>query len=230
MAESFSFFHLTQNLPCNDTGIELAFKFCSILQLVTGDYAQWMIITYDIMVGSTGSSDKLSTRFADPLLPTRPCPVYPPISSSVRQEQVRDKNICLIGLTAELVCLSDIVSNCTSLFLPPPPSTPHLSRFFSAPPPPSHTYTLFSLLLSLFLKSPSLTSPFFLYWFLNLSIPLSLTLPLSGKTSTVIEAIHQLRKNNPSCRILACAPSDSAADVICQVRTYVRTILVRQHP
>ena len=39
----------------------------------------------------------------------------------------------------------------------------------------------------------------------------------SGKTSTVIEAIQQMRRNQPLGRILACAPSDSAADVVCQV-------------
>ena len=38
-----------------------------------------------------------------------------------------------------------------------------------------------------------------------------------GKTSTVIEAIQQMRRNHPTVRILACAPSDSAADVVCQV-------------
>jgi hypothetical protein len=38
---------------------------------------------------------------------------------------------------------------------------------------------------------------------------------LLGKTSTVIEAIHELRRRRPHCRILACAPSDAAADVIC---------------
>lgn len=35
-----------------------------------------------------------------------------------------------------------------------------------------------------------------------------------GKTSAVIESILQISINNPSLRILACAPSDAAADVL----------------
>ena len=40
-------------------------------------------------------------------------------------------------------------------------------------------------------------------------------LPLgTGKTSTIIAAIEEIRARRPELRILACAPSDAAADVI----------------
>ncbi|KAF8970478.1 RNA helicase [Flammula alnicola] len=38
--------------------------------------------------------------------------------------------------------------------------------------------------------------------------------PGTGKTITIIEAIRQILANNPNARILACAPSNSAADLI----------------
>lgn len=38
----------------------------------------------------------------------------------------------------------------------------------------------------------------------------------TGKTSTVVEAILQICRSSPSMRILACAPSDAAADVLCE--------------
>ncbi|CAM9330439.1 unnamed protein product, partial [Hapterophycus canaliculatus] len=40
--------------------------------------------------------------------------------------------------------------------------------------------------------------------------------PGTGKTCTVIETILQLVKLKPESRILACGPSDTAADVICE--------------
>jgi helicase MOV-10 len=39
--------------------------------------------------------------------------------------------------------------------------------------------------------------------------------PGTGKTVTIVEAIRQVLRYNPSARILACAPSNSAADIIC---------------
>ncbi|KAI0316091.1 P-loop containing nucleoside triphosphate hydrolase protein [Amylostereum chailletii] len=38
--------------------------------------------------------------------------------------------------------------------------------------------------------------------------------PGTGKTITFVEAIRQVLRNNPSARIMACAPSNSAADLI----------------
>jgi helicase MOV-10 len=38
--------------------------------------------------------------------------------------------------------------------------------------------------------------------------------PGTGKTVTVVEAIRQVLKKNPNARVLACAPSNSAADII----------------
>ncbi|KAG8954835.1 hypothetical protein FRC04_010317 [Tulasnella sp. 424] len=40
--------------------------------------------------------------------------------------------------------------------------------------------------------------------------------PGTGKTITVVEAIRQVLRNDPQARILACAPSNSAADLIAQ--------------
>jgi helicase MOV-10 len=38
--------------------------------------------------------------------------------------------------------------------------------------------------------------------------------PGTGKTVTIVEAIRQILANDPKARILACAPSNSAADII----------------
>jgi len=38
--------------------------------------------------------------------------------------------------------------------------------------------------------------------------------PGTGKTVTIVEAIKQILRRNPSARVLACAPSNSAADVL----------------
>ncbi|XP_036388728.1 putative helicase mov-10-B.1, partial [Megalops cyprinoides] len=40
--------------------------------------------------------------------------------------------------------------------------------------------------------------------------------PGTGKTVTVVEAIRQVHKADPSAHILACAPSNSAADLLCE--------------
>lgn len=48
---------------------------------------------------------------------------------------------------------------------------------------------------------------------------------IAGKTSAVIESILQISINNPSLRILACAPSDAAADVT-DIDCYLHAILL----
>ncbi|CAL8367026.1 unnamed protein product [Lota lota] len=40
--------------------------------------------------------------------------------------------------------------------------------------------------------------------------------PGTGKTVTVVEAIKQIEKTQTSCHILACAPSNSASDLLCK--------------
>lgn len=40
--------------------------------------------------------------------------------------------------------------------------------------------------------------------------------PGTGKTVTLVEAIKQVLKNIPECHILACAPSNSASDLLCE--------------
>ncbi|XP_069617839.1 helicase MOV-10 [Ranitomeya imitator] len=40
--------------------------------------------------------------------------------------------------------------------------------------------------------------------------------PGTGKTVTLVEAIKQVLKNIPGCHILACAPSNSASDLLCE--------------
>ncbi|EPQ53711.1 P-loop containing nucleoside triphosphate hydrolase protein [Gloeophyllum trabeum ATCC 11539] len=44
--------------------------------------------------------------------------------------------------------------------------------------------------------------------------PIHVSRPGTGKTVTMVEAIRQVLKYNPDARILACAPSNSAADLI----------------
>lgn len=46
---------------------------------------------------------------------------------------------------------------------------------------------------------------------------MTLTLTVhTGKTVTVVEAIKQIEKKEATCHILACAPSNSAADLLCK--------------
>lgn len=42
------------------------------------------------------------------------------------------------------------------------------------------------------------------------------TSPGTGKTVTIVESIRQLLRQNPRARVLACAPSNSAADLIAE--------------
>uniref|UniRef100_A0A1A8HGY1 RNA helicase n=1 Tax=Nothobranchius korthausae TaxID=1143690 RepID=A0A1A8HGY1_9TELE len=50
---------------------------------------------------------------------------------------------------------------------------------------------------------------------------------LRSKTVTVVEAIKQIEKTQASCHILACAPSNSAADLLCsKIRDHVDECLV----
>ncbi|XP_072305986.1 putative helicase mov-10-B.2 [Eucyclogobius newberryi] len=51
--------------------------------------------------------------------------------------------------------------------------------------------------------------------------------PGTGKTVTVVEAIKQIEKCNANCHILACAPSNSAADLLCiKIQDHVDTAVV----
>ncbi|KAK7884271.1 hypothetical protein WMY93_027394 [Mugilogobius chulae] len=51
--------------------------------------------------------------------------------------------------------------------------------------------------------------------------------PGTGKTVTVVEAIKQIEKCKANCHILACAPSNSAADLLCKkIRDHVDESLV----
>ena len=43
-----------------------------------------------------------------------------------------------------------------------------------------------------------------------------LCLMCTGKTVTLVEAIRQVEKTDASCHILACAHSNSAADLLCE--------------
>lgn len=47
--------------------------------------------------------------------------------------------------------------------------------------------------------------------------------PGTGKTVTMVEAIRQVLRHNPSARVLACAPSNSAADLIAARLTALST-------
>ncbi|KAJ4843442.1 putative RNA helicase sde3 [Turnera subulata] len=53
--------------------------------------------------------------------------------------------------------------------------------------------------------------------------------PGTGKTMTVVEAILQLYKNRKAARILACAPSNSAADHLLEKILSEKAVNVRQH-
>ena len=47
--------------------------------------------------------------------------------------------------------------------------------------------------------------------------------PGTGKTTTLLEAMKQLLDRDKNCRILACAPSNSAADLIAEKMMYLGT-------
>ncbi|KAH7924379.1 P-loop containing nucleoside triphosphate hydrolase protein, partial [Leucogyrophana mollusca] len=49
----------------------------------------------------------------------------------------------------------------------------------------------------------------------------------TGKTSTVVEAIHQLLNKDPAIRILACAPSNAAADTLARLLNLNPEVLFR---
>ncbi|KAH7334376.1 P-loop containing nucleoside triphosphate hydrolase protein [Rhizoctonia solani] len=53
--------------------------------------------------------------------------------------------------------------------------------------------------------------------------------PGTGKTTVVVEAIHQVAKNQPESRLLVCAPSNSAADILATrlAQVYPRSQLLR---
>ncbi|KAK7052594.1 RNA helicase [Favolaschia claudopus] len=48
--------------------------------------------------------------------------------------------------------------------------------------------------------------------------------PGTGKTVTIVEAIHQILLRDPAARVLACAPSNKAADLIAQKLTTLGTL------
>lgn len=53
--------------------------------------------------------------------------------------------------------------------------------------------------------------------------------PGTGKTVTVVEAINQIHRLNPTAHILACAPSNSAADLLCErLKGHVDTHLLHR--
>lgn len=52
---------------------------------------------------------------------------------------------------------------------------------------------------------------------------LSLFRPGTGKTVTIVEAIYQVLRDSPTARIMACAPSNSAADLIASRLTSLGT-------
>ena len=48
----------------------------------------------------------------------------------------------------------------------------------------------------------------------------------TGKTVTVVEAILQVHQHMPSSRVLACTPSNSAADLLVSLCMHVRKSLL----
>ena len=47
--------------------------------------------------------------------------------------------------------------------------------------------------------------------------------PGTGKTTTLVEAILQFVKNKPFMKVLVCAPTNTAADVLCKRLTQMKT-------